>query len=60
MIRSRVMAGVFAAAMATAAIAASIPSTTGIVVTDTHGNTWNLDDVLNSNKVVVVHQTFNG
>lgn len=63
MLRSKLLAGLtglLAAALLTGASAASISSTTGITVLDTKGNTWNLDDVLNSGKVVVVHQTFIG
>lgn len=38
----------------------SIPHTTGIIVPDADGKTWNLDALLNAGKVVVIHQEFSG
>lgn len=36
----------------------SIPQ--GVSVTDADGKTWNFDALLNSGKIIVVHQEFSG
>lgn len=37
-----------------------LPSSTGIIMTDWDGNTYNLDVLLNSGKHVVIHQMYSG
>ena len=43
-----------------AAAGDTIPHNTGLVVKDADGKTYNLDSLLNLNKVIVVEQTFVG
>lgn len=37
-----------------------LPSSTGVIMTDWDGNTYNLDVLLNSGKHVVIHQMYSG
>ncbi len=45
---------------ATATPGDTIPHKTGIVVTDGLGKTYDIDSLLNLNKVLVFHQTWDG
>ncbi len=67
MIKKLVLTAMFAGLMsaafvgtAKAAAGDTIPHETGLVAVDADGNSWNIDNILDSNKVLVVLNTFAG
>lgn len=41
-------------------LGAKIPNVTNIIAKDIHGKSWNIDELLNSGKVIWAHQLFAG
>ncbi len=56
----KLVALIFALLLFVGATADKIPDVTGLVLTDCEGNSWNIDELLDDNKVLWVHQMFKG
>ncbi len=58
-----VLFGFFAATAVSAAFtdsAGTVPNPTGLVVTDEKSQQYNIDSILDLNKVLVIHTTYSG
>ncbi len=55
-----VFSAAFTASAAFTDSAGTVVNPTGLVVTDEKGQQYNIDNILNQNKVLVIHTTYSG